>query len=255
MLRRVYWPGIHSEVKTIANTCESCQEAKPRNFRMPLIQHNKGASPLEKVATDLFEIQGRHYMDQYEALLELRSTPRQGGLPSPAQLMFGRTTRTLILQRTLKGEVSKTNNSERVKAKIEKKEAAIARSFNRGTRQLPELQVSQPVYYQNPEKPEWKSGQILKKKGTRSYEVQGENDGTYIRNRIHLRRKETPFQADPGDEKESALADAVRDPLLENFTPDPQPNDIPASAVSPPSSDRPKCDRQPPKWMKDFVAQ
>ena len=62
MLRRVYWPGIHSEVKTIANTCESCQEAKPRNFRMPLIQHNKGASPLEKVATDLFEIQGRHYM-------------------------------------------------------------------------------------------------------------------------------------------------------------------------------------------------
>ncbi|KAK3758057.1 hypothetical protein RRG08_006635 [Elysia crispata] len=29
---------------------------------MPLIQHNKGASPWEKVATDLFEIQGRHYM-------------------------------------------------------------------------------------------------------------------------------------------------------------------------------------------------
>ena len=91
--------------------------------------------------------------DQYEALLELRSTPRQGGLPSPAQLMFGRTTRTLIPQRALKGEVSKTNNSETVKTKIEKKEAAIARSFNRGTRQLPELHVSQPVYYQNPEKP------------------------------------------------------------------------------------------------------
>ncbi|KAK3739982.1 hypothetical protein RRG08_005254 [Elysia crispata] len=135
--------------------------------------------------------------DQYEALLELRSTPRQGGLPSPAQLMFGRTTRTLIPQRALKGE----------------------------------------------------------KKGTRSYEVQGENGGTYIRNRVHLRRKETPFQADPGDEDESALADSVIDPLLENFTPDPQPNDIPASVVSPPSSDRPKRDRQPPKWMKDFVAQ
>ena len=225
---------------------------------MPLIQHNKGASPWEKLATDLFEIQGRHYMvtvdyfanfmevdfwtslsagqvitklkghfarygvpkmvvtdsgtqfaagefakftakwgihhvmstpghhqanskaesavkivkrmmrkavaegeDQYEALLELRSTPRQGGLPSPAQVMFGRTTRTLIPQRALKSEVSKTNNSETFKTKIEKKETAIARSFNRGTRQLPELQVSQRVYYQNPEKPEWKSGQIL----------------------------------------------------------------------------------------------
>ena len=149
---------------------------------MLLIQYNKEASPWEKVATDLFEIQGRHYMvtvdyfanfievdfltslsagqvitklkrhfarygvpkmvvtdsgtqftagkfsnftskwgihhvmstpghhqangkaesavkivkrmmrkaiaegeDQYEALLELRSTPRHGGLPSPAQ--------------------------------------------------------------------------------------------------------------------------------------------------------------------------
>ncbi|KAK3758056.1 hypothetical protein RRG08_006634 [Elysia crispata] len=143
--------------------------------------------------------------DQYEVLLELRSTPRQGGLPSPAQLMFGRTTRTLISQRALKGE--------------------------------------------NPERPEWKSVQILKKKGTRSYEVQGENGGTYIRNRVHLRRKETPILADPGDEDESALSDAVIDPPLENFTPDRQPNDIPASA------DRQKCDIQPPKWMKDFVAQ
>ncbi|KAK3765192.1 hypothetical protein RRG08_051817 [Elysia crispata] len=122
-------------------------------------------------------------------------------------------------------------------------------------RQLPEVHVSQPVYYQNPEKPEWKSGQILKKKGTRSYEVQGENGGTYIRNRVHLRSKETPFQADTGDEDESALADAVIDPPLENFTTDLQPNAIPASVVSPPSSDRPKRDRQPPKWMKDFVAQ
>ncbi|KAK3774253.1 hypothetical protein RRG08_050758 [Elysia crispata] len=38
MMRRVrdtvYWPGIHSEVKTIANTCERCQESKPCNCRM-----------------------------------------------------------------------------------------------------------------------------------------------------------------------------------------------------------------------------
>ena len=70
--------------------------------------------------------------NQYEALLELRSTPRQGGLPSPAQLMFGRRTRTLIPQQALKGEVSKTNNSETVKTKIEKKEAAIARGSTEG---------------------------------------------------------------------------------------------------------------------------
>ena len=54
---------------------------------------------------------------------------------------------------------------------------------------------------------ESKSGQILKKKETRSYEVQGENGGTYIRNRVHLGGKEIPFLADPGDEDESALAD------------------------------------------------
>ena len=86
-------------------------------------------------------------------------------------------------------------------------------------------------------------------------QVLRESGGTYIRNRVHLRRKETPFLADPGDEDEYALADAVIDPPLENFTPDPQPNNIPASVASPPSSDRPKRDRQPPKCMKDFVAQ
>ena len=78
MMRRVrdtaYWPGIHSEIMTIANTCERCQEAKLRNCRMPLRQHNKGALPWEKVATDLFEIQGRHYMvtvDYFANLIEV----------------------------------------------------------------------------------------------------------------------------------------------------------------------------------------
>ncbi|KAK3766779.1 hypothetical protein RRG08_057588 [Elysia crispata] len=205
MMRRVrdtvYWPGIHFEEKTIANTCERCQEAKPRNCRMPLIQRNKGASPWKKID----------------------SSPGRFAKSSTAHVWRN------------DPDPHPPTGAERD--------------------QLPELHVAQPVFYQNPEKPDWKSGPILKKKGTRSYEVQGENGGTYIRNRVHLRGKETPFQADIEDEDESALADAVIDPPLENFTPDPQPNDIPASVVSPPSSDRSKCDRPPPKWMKDFVAQ
>ena len=49
------------------------------------------------------------------------------------------------------------------------------------------------VYYQNPEKPGWHSGRVGDKISDRSYRVEGETGGSYIRNREHLRPKVTPF--------------------------------------------------------------
>lgn len=77
MMRRarntVYWPGMCSEIKTMAETCEICQNAKAANQKEPLNQHDDGETPWNKVGMDLFEIQGRMYLvciDYYSNFIE-----------------------------------------------------------------------------------------------------------------------------------------------------------------------------------------
>lgn len=66
MLRKarktIFWPGMTAEIKQIANYCTACQESKPRNQKETLMQHNKGATPWEKAATDIFHIKGHDYI-------------------------------------------------------------------------------------------------------------------------------------------------------------------------------------------------
>ena len=62
--------------------------------------------------------------DQYAALLELRNTPRQDTGTSPAEMMFGRNTRSLLPSTGTKS------------------------IYNKGARDLKRLTPGQPVYYQ-----------------------------------------------------------------------------------------------------------
>ncbi|XP_014675268.1 PREDICTED: uncharacterized protein K02A2.6-like [Priapulus caudatus] len=78
MLRRargtVYWPGMAGDIKQLADTCETCQEGKPRNSREPLRQHEDGDAPWQKVGMDLFEVLGKHYLvvvDYYSGFIEV----------------------------------------------------------------------------------------------------------------------------------------------------------------------------------------
>jgi hypothetical protein len=78
MLRRargtVYWSGMASDIRQIADACVTCQEAKPRNQKEPLSQHDEGDDPWEKVGLDLFEIQGKQYLvvvDYYSNFVEV----------------------------------------------------------------------------------------------------------------------------------------------------------------------------------------
>ena len=78
MLRRargtVYWPNIASDIKQIADMCETCQEMKPRNPPEPLRQHSDGDEPWQKIGLDLFEIAGKHYLavvDYYSNFIEI----------------------------------------------------------------------------------------------------------------------------------------------------------------------------------------
>lgn len=78
MLRRargtVYWPNMASDIKQVADMCETCQEMKPRNSQEPLKQHSDGDEPWQKIGLDLFEIAGKHYLavvDYYSNFIEI----------------------------------------------------------------------------------------------------------------------------------------------------------------------------------------
>ena len=66
MLRRargtVYCHNIASDIRQIADMCETCQEMKLRNPPEPLRQHSDGDEPWQKTGLDLFEIAGKHYL-------------------------------------------------------------------------------------------------------------------------------------------------------------------------------------------------
>ena len=70
----VYWPNMASDIKQIADMCETCQEMKPQNSPEPLKQHSDGDEPWQKIDIDLFEIAGKHYLamvDYYSNFMEI----------------------------------------------------------------------------------------------------------------------------------------------------------------------------------------
>ena len=70
----VFWPGMAHDIKQLADSCETCQEMKPRNTQEPLKQHNEGDGPWQKIGLDFFEIAGKHYLivvDYYSNFIEI----------------------------------------------------------------------------------------------------------------------------------------------------------------------------------------
>ena len=66
MLRRarelVYWPGMAADITQMAESCETCQKASPRQAKEPLMPHERGEHPFQKAGVDLFSIANRNYL-------------------------------------------------------------------------------------------------------------------------------------------------------------------------------------------------
>lgn len=78
MLRRargtIFWPGMNSDIKQLADCCSICQERKPMNQNAPLMQHAEGSTPWQKIGLDLFELNGKHYLiavDYFSSFIEI----------------------------------------------------------------------------------------------------------------------------------------------------------------------------------------
>ena len=130
--------------------------------------------------------------DLYLALLEWRNTPSAGLDLSPAQRMFGRRMRTLL---PTSKQLLKPETQKGVSEKLKVQKLLQSEYFNRGSKELSELQKNDIVRIQPSRQDrtgQWRKGIVLSKVDARSYIVRREDGPVLRRNRKFLRAsKET----------------------------------------------------------------
>ena len=70
---KILWPGMSKDIRQMVDTCETCQDRKPRNQRETLLQHDEGDTLWNKIGLGHCEIQVRQYLiavDYYSNFIE-----------------------------------------------------------------------------------------------------------------------------------------------------------------------------------------
>ena len=59
----IYWPGMSAEMKQYISTCETCRELDSvTHAKETLMSHEVPSRPWEKIATDIFTLDGKDYL-------------------------------------------------------------------------------------------------------------------------------------------------------------------------------------------------
>lgn len=155
-------------------------------------QSNGKVENAVKTAKRLMKKASHAGKDAHLAILDFRNTPAEGVGLSPAQVMFGRRTRTLlpVSRKLLKQDGS---IQEKYRDKLSNKRTKQAEYYNRGAKDLKTLKPGESVRI----KPfghdkTWKKGVVEQEEGIRSYRVKTEGV-SYRRNRKHLRATNEVF--------------------------------------------------------------
>jgi len=121
--------------------------------------------------------------DPGKALLLLRATPIEAGLPSPAELLKGRKVKT-----TLPTVVKHESQKEEISEKLRSRQQVQKQYHDIGTHKLPDLKPGQPVMLQSPNDLKWSPATVVSPTSEpRSYVVQTTAGSQYRRNRKFLR--------------------------------------------------------------------
>ena len=70
----MYWPGMPSELTEVVQHCSTCQEAQNAQVKEPMMTYPLPKQPWQIVASDCFELAGKHYcvfVDVYSGYIEL----------------------------------------------------------------------------------------------------------------------------------------------------------------------------------------
>ena len=74
----IYWPGMSQEIRQYVESCDTCASLPDKQPSEPLILHEQPSRPWQKVATDLFSLQGRNYLltvDYFSNFFEIDFLP------------------------------------------------------------------------------------------------------------------------------------------------------------------------------------
>ena len=126
--------------------------------------------------------------DPYLALMCLRSTPIDGKLPSPAELLLGRP-----IQDNLPRRIQGSPNNDDITERLEYRQERQRHYHDRGCRSLPDLAPGQAIRIQDPVSSTWKPAMVKEKpdKVPRSYSKVTTPAGQELR-RNRRRVKEAP---------------------------------------------------------------
>ncbi|XP_064630897.1 uncharacterized protein K02A2.6-like [Lineus longissimus] len=279
----VYWPNINKDVEDLVSKYSTCQEYRPQDKKEPLIPHEIAKGPWMKLASDLFEVNGRMYLvlaDYFTkypivaempppvtckkvtkeirsacsffgrpdeiisdngghytgaemktfcsewsithttssprypqsngfseamvdlvkrtikkctktgksldvAMMNLRATPIGPGLPSPAEMMFGRRLNTLI-----PSHHTTTSATAQQRQQLEKKSQTMKEQYDQTAlpEDLPPLLTGQIIRYYDKLSETWKPGKVIKQLEylPRSYIIETSQGVRLRRNRCHV---------------------------------------------------------------------
>jgi transposase InsO family protein len=212
--------------------------------------------------------------DIYLALLDLRNTPRDNEMGSPAQRLMGRRTRTLLPTSEPLLE-PQTIDGTKVKEHLGKYRMTQKGYYDKGSRALPEIKPGDAIRVSTPQG--WKPAEYMgKHSAPRSYMIRaGDQARTYRRNRNQLlvtREKPhtvtprpTPFARIPVNDRQRTQASRGNiqpQPAQDNTPPPkqrveketpPRPPQSPAPPANSPVRTRSGRETKKPGWMRDMV--
>ena len=178
--------------------------------------------------------------DVQKALLNVRATPIDNVLPSPAELMFGRAIPTSIPSRT------QQQPNETYCQHLADKAAAQKRYADCHTRPLAPLCTGQRVRVLNRERMQWYPATVTANVGERSYRLETDTGQSIRRNRRQLREMPDQTQSTastPTAAGEGTPPQTTTQPVDDNATNNSQP-------AAPTRTGRKTCR---PAWLKDYI--
>ncbi len=172
--------------------------------------------------------------DLYDVLIAHRTTPMDG-LPSPAEILFGRKLKTMIP--TLPKTLNETR-FDKIRQQLENRQLKQKEHGNKKTKPLSSLTTGQSVWLQRNKV--WQKGKVVEANPeTRCYTVESEGK-PYVRNRFYLR----PAQPD-----QQPLAPVINQPIpTPEISNDNKKTDDNTQATKTRSG---RVVKQP-KWLKDY---
>uniref|UniRef100_A0A4W5JUG1 Integrase catalytic domain-containing protein n=1 Tax=Hucho hucho TaxID=62062 RepID=A0A4W5JUG1_9TELE len=183
------------------------------------LQSNGKVESAVKTAKRLMAKAKRAGADPYLAMLDHRNTPSQGTDSSPAMVLMGRRTKTLLIMRE---NLLRPGMANCQLEKFKERQQKQAKYYDSSAKDLTELQRDDRVRVQplTGQKQWWLRATVVRPMEQRSYEVKTEQGQVFRRNRRHLRKsreieEDFPTVEEPGTEPiNRAPADAHSQQVL-----------------------------------------